>query len=41
MTKFQTKDIIVILINKKKTNKVAIDYKNNPVVKLMNKGKIK
>ena len=33
------KEIIIDLVKQNKTNKVAIDYKNNPVAKLMNKGK--
>jgi len=33
------KEIIIDLVKQNKTNKVAIDYKNNPVAKLINKGK--
>jgi len=33
------KAIVLDLVNKKKTNTLAIDYKNNPVAKLINKGK--
>jgi len=33
------REIILDLVNKKKTDTVAIVYENNPVIKLMNKGK--
>ena len=35
------KDIILDLVKQNKKNKITIDYENNPVVKLTNKGKIK